>query len=105
MEATTDGDKNVTLHSAEIDIDHDSVTVHEVGGDRIVSNPSQLGVDMLPKSFRNDEDREFFIVGLGKALEKGKQYQIGMKFVAHLNDNLKGFYRSVYTNKTTNESE
>ena len=52
-----------------------------------------------------DKDREFYIAHLSQTLTPGNNYKIAINYVASLNDNLKGFYRSVYKDRTTGEEE
>ena len=58
-------------------------------------------IDIVGHEF--DEDREFYILKLGKKIEKGNHYQISIDFVSELNDELRGFYRSTYKDKDGNE--
>jgi len=85
---------NVTLHATDIEIENESVIVMEKDGDAI----EIFNIDY-------DTDREFFIANLNAGLEAGKTYVIKIHYTAHLNDNLKGFYRSVYKDRTTGEEE
>ena len=98
MEALETG-SNVTLHSADMDIDHGTVRVNQV------TENGQNVAEIRVNDHEYDEDREFYITHLSGQLEVGKFYEIRMDFTAKLNDNLKGFYRSVYKNKQTNEQE
>ena len=52
-----------------------------------------------------DKEREFYIARLSQTLKPGQKYVIKINFVANLNDNLKGFYRSVYKDLTTDKDE
>ena len=52
-----------------------------------------------------DLEREFYIAHLSQPLKPGNKYQIKIDYVAKLNDNLKGFYRSVYKDLTTGQEE
>ena len=52
-----------------------------------------------------DKDREFFIIYTGAELRRGARYRVRIEYTAHLKDNLKGFYRSVYTDPVTNTTE
>ena len=61
-------------------------------GDEVVEE-----IDVV--SYSTDADREFYITYLDHEIESGAYYKISMTFVAKLNDNLKGFYRSVYKNE------
>ena len=93
MEAATTGSNNITLHSADTEIEHGSVRVAEVtsDGSKVIAEVGISGHDV-------DKDREFYITRLDRSIVAGRFYKISMRFVAKLNDNLKGFYRSVYTN-------
>ena len=42
---------------------------------------------------------------LQAALIPGRQYKVRIHYTAYLRDNLKGFYRSVYTDPVTNTTE
>lgn len=86
--------QNITLHSADIDIQNDTVIVQKKNG-------NNLGI----QSYSYDKDREFFIVKLGSMLQKGERYQIKIHFTAYLKDNLKGFYRSKYKSLTSGQEE
>ena len=85
---------NITLHAADLEIENDTVTVMEKEGDE---------VDIF--NYGYDLDREFFIVNLNAGLVAGKTYVIKIHYTAYLKDNLKGFYRSVYKDRTTGEEE
>ena len=85
---------NVTLHAADLTIENDTVTVMEKDGEEIAI----FNVDY-------DLDREFFILNLNAGLLAGKTYVIKIHYTAYLKDNLKGFYRSVYKDRTTGEDE
>jgi len=93
MEAVSKAD-NITLHVADMTIDNDAVIVMEEGG-------SSIGI----KSHKYDNDREFYILMLEKDLKPGLKYTVKIHFVAHLKDNLKGFYRSQYKDQTTGKDE
>ena len=95
MECKVGGTDNVTLHIADIDLDTDSVRVFDDNSGK------KLGV--LKHSF--DKDREFYIAKLNTKLIEGNNYTIKMDFVAKLGDNLKGFYRSSYTDTNTGKKE
>ena len=85
---------NVTLHVADMVVENDTVSLMEKGG-----NP----VDIFNIDY--DLDREFIVVNLNAGLEAGKNYVIRIHYTAYLKDNLKGFYRSVYKDRTTGEDE
>ena len=52
-----------------------------------------------------DKAREFYIAHLSQTLTPGRKYVIKINYVANLNDDLKGFYRSVYKDLTTGKDE
>merc|ERR1712038_1268486 len=86
---------NITLHAADLKIDNKTVeVVNTKGGDRV----SVSGVEY-------DEDREFFILHTAPPLQSGTNYSIKIQYTAYLRDNLKGFYRSVYHDVETNNTE
>jgi len=85
---------NVTLHSADIEIENKTVTLQD-----------QQGNNVKISRWSYDHAREFFILHLSQDLVKGNRYKVKIKFTAFLNDNLKGFYRSVYEDKTTGKNE
>ena len=86
---------NVTLHSADMVINNDTVSLQE--------KKSGRRVQITGHSY--DKDREFYISKLGEDLQPGMQYTIRIEYTAYLKDNLKGFYRSVYKNQATGEDE
>jgi len=85
---------NVTLHVADMVVENDTVALMEKDGD---------AVDIFNIDY--DLDREFIVVNLNAGLEAGKNYVIRIHYTAYLKDNLKGFYRSVYKDRTTGEDE
>jgi len=86
---------NVTLHSADMVINNDTVSLQE--------KKSGRSIQITGHSY--DKDREFYISKLGESLQPGMQYTIRIQYTAYLKDNLKGFYRSVYKNQATGEDE
>ena len=86
---------NVTLHSADMVINNDTVSLQE--------KKSGRRIQITGHSY--DKDREFYISKLGEDLQPGMQYTIRIEYTAYLKDNLKGFYRSVYKNQATGEDE
>jgi len=85
---------NVTLHTADMLIQNETVKVQDQNGNSVSIS-----------KYDYDKDREFFIVHLTNNLQRGKKYTIKIFFTAYLKDNLKGFYRSVYTDRQTNKEE
>ncbi len=87
--------KNVTLHVADMTLDNDTIT--------LIDMSTGKNIPIVKHSY--DLDREFYIAHLGQTLKPGNEYVIKIDYVANLNDNLKGFYRSVYKNLKTKEDE
>jgi len=85
---------NVTLHAADLEIQNETVIIMEKDGDQ---------VDIFNVDY--DLDREFFILNLNSGLLAGKIYVVKIHYTAFLKDNLKGFYRSVYTDQSTGKEE
>lgn len=86
--------RNITLHIQDITIHEADVQVQEADTNQTI------GV----VEHKYDEDRDFYIVMLDQDLEEGKQYRIYIPFTGELNDKLRGFYRSKYTDSATNET-
>jgi len=84
--------KNVTLHSVDTEIQNKTVVVQDESGDNIEIS-----------SYSYDHDREFFILQLAENLVVGKRYIVKIKFTSYLKDNLKGFYRSEYTDQESKD--
>ena len=87
--------KNVTLHVADMTLDNDTITLTDM------KNGKKIPIE----KHAYDKDREFYIAHLSQTLTPGNNYKIAINYVASLNDNLKGFYRSVYKDRTTGEEE
>jgi len=85
---------NVTLHTADMLIQNDTIEVKEEDGKRV--EIFQVDYDL---------DREFIIINLNSGLSAGKKYFITIRYTAHLRDSLKGFYRSVYKDKSSGEDQ
>ena len=87
--------KNVTLHMADMELDENSISLM----DQATNKP----ISIVKHDY--DKEREFYIARLSQTLKPGQKYVIKINFVANLNDNLKGFYRSVYKDLTTDKDE
>ena len=87
--------KNVTLHVADMTLDNETISLVDM------SNGKKIQI----VKHAYDLDREFYIAHLSQTLTPGKKYKISISYIANLNDNLKGFYRSVYKDLTTGEDE
>ena len=85
---------NITLHAADLKIENDTVVVMD-------ENSQQIEVSGV----EYDTDREFVVLRLYRALESGRKYKVKILYTAFLRDNLKGFYRSVYTDQKTGKEE
>lgn len=87
----TEATNNVTLHAANIKIDHKATTLKEVYPDYSIAKW------LLIKEQTIDTAKQFYIIHSRQTLKAGKQYVVEFKFVGTLNDSLVGFYRSSYT--------
>lgn len=83
----TEDTSNVTLHANDLEIEPESVRLMDL------ESGNAIGV----RSLSNDSETQFFVTHAEEDLRMGRQYQIEMKFLGHLNDELQGFYRSSYT--------
>mgnify|MGYP002715765487 CR=1 FL=1 len=80
----TENTNNVTLHVNDIEIYTDSIALED----------AKSGQNVSVLRVTNDTERQFFIIYTN--LEKDHQYNVKINYVGHLNDRLKGFYRSSY---------
>ena len=78
---------NITLHSKEMKILEETVTV--------TSPDSNVVINVTAHEY--DLDRSFYVIHLAQILEPDTDYIISIEFVAVLNDDLSGFYRTKYT--------
>ena len=78
---------NISLHSKEMKILEESVTV--------TNSDSNMAINVTAHEY--DLDRSFYVIHLAQILEPDTDYIISIKFVAVLNDDLSGFFRSKYT--------
>ena len=67
-------------------------------------NPSNdlTGPGVKIMQHKYDKQREFYVAMLASELMAGKQYVLSMHFEGLLNDQLRGFYRSKYTDANGN---
>ena len=92
MKAESSG-RNVTVHILNMTLHEDRIFVEEVGSNRLINI----------KRHEYDKDRELYIAHLGQDLKVGKEYVIKIDFTGHLQDSLRGFYRSKYIDKNGQE--
>ena len=85
---------NITVHAADLKVNNESITVVEKDGDK-----------KNIKIIEYDEEREFLIIHMNESLSVGKIYLVNVEYTGYLRDNLKGFYRSSYTDEKTNTTE
>lgn len=78
----------VTVHADQLDIQRSSVIVYE-------NTPSFRNIEMA--DFTNEPKQDFIIINLQESLQPSNQYYINIKFKGVLNNLLRGFYRSSYT--------
>jgi len=83
---------NVTLHIADIITKNETIKLHP--------SDSLEGDGLTINEHVYDTEREFYIAHLDAPLEVGKNYTLIMEFEGLLNDQLRGFYRSVYTDES-----
>ena len=86
---------NVTLHVADLLVQNDTVVIEE----------KESGRKLEISGHSYDKDREFYITNLGESLEAYTTYTIKISYTAYLTDKLKGFYRSVYKDPATGETD
>lgn len=76
----------ISMNSADISIDESSIMISDI------ASQEPIGVMNLMV----EDDRQIITIELDSQLMSGRQYKISMNFVAVLNDELRGFYRSTY---------
>lgn len=85
---------NITLHINEIKIYENTVKVQD-----------EAGNDIPVAGHGYDKAREFYVVKLKDQLKKDNhKLSVTMAFLGDLNDDLSGFYRSLYVNAVTNQT-
>lgn len=82
----TENCKNITLHTKALRVDQASVGVRLAKDQAVVEVVKQYIV----------EEKQFYVLELDEELQANEIYEVQMKFVGLLNDNLDGFYRSKY---------
>ena len=80
---------SIVMHSAEIEIDKASLALDN-------------GTTLAPESIEYDTDRETVSLSFADVLPAGPG-TLSMSFTGELNDRLRGFYRSRYTDESGNE--
>lgn len=85
---------NITLHSKNLTIDQYSIQIQ---------NLDDTEQDIALDSIEINPLHDYYILKLSKPLVKSDRYLLRMPFMAELNTNLFGYYRSVYTVKATGE--
>merc|ERR550534_2568521 len=80
--------KEIILHINDMTIDNSTVKLKNEAG-------NEMQEDVGPDNY--DVPRQFFIVKAKTDLVQGKTYTLSIKYVGNLNDLMKGFYRSSYT--------
>jgi aminopeptidase N len=89
-----DNTKNITLHAEKIDIYENTI--------KIVKKHDKL---VNIEGFGYDEERHCFIIFLANSLSKGENITLSIDFLAELNSDLSGFYRSSYFDEEKNQTE
>ena len=79
----TESSSEIVLNAAELTIDK---AVVEAGGKQVSVSGTSV-----------DEESERLTLGLGESLAAGSTLSIYIEFTGFLNDQLRGFYRSVFT--------
>lgn len=95
--------ENITLHSKFLKIQTDTIKVKELSSTEATAkkvdkepatNEDGKPLEVTGTSF--DIEHDFFTMKMKTPLEKGKTYEIFIKFSAELNTGLVGYYRSSY---------
>lgn len=79
---------SITLHVADIDINTGTIRVAPA------NSTTETGFEILETA--TDTNLDLFVVHLKQRLLEGESYILSLDFEGHLNDELRGFYRSSY---------
>ncbi|ROT67358.1 putative aminopeptidase N-like [Penaeus vannamei] len=79
---------SITLHVADIDINTGTIRVAPP------NSTTETGFEILETA--TDTNLDLFVVHLKQRLLEGESYILSLDFEGHLNDELRGFYRSSY---------
>ncbi|CAL4093881.1 unnamed protein product, partial [Meganyctiphanes norvegica] len=85
----------VSIHMADIITHNDTI--------KLIQSDAMEKDEIDISSHTYDSQREFYIANLAESLIPGQNYTIKMNFTGLLNDQLRGFYRSIYTNEADEE--
>ncbi|XP_069173006.1 LOW QUALITY PROTEIN: uncharacterized protein [Procambarus clarkii] len=80
---------NITLHILDIITKNETI--------KVVPSDDVNGTGIEVQQNLYDNDRQFYTGVLAEELEVGRNYILSMQFLGYLNDELRGFYRSTYT--------
>ncbi len=105
----------MTLHAVQIDgITPESVNVTRRVSTRqnqqlLVNGTEDEMVELMAQQLTVAEvtfepENDFVVIHLGDELVPGEEYQVSIRFVATLNDQLLGFYRSKYEHQGSERS-
>lgn len=84
---------NITLHSQNLTIDSSKI---------LLENEKQS--KNCIKSVELNKKHDYYIMQLCEPLQKGELYHLTIPFKAPLNEKLRGYYRSSYLDRATNET-
>ncbi|XP_069977183.1 aminopeptidase N [Penaeus vannamei] len=80
---------NITLHMADIITKNDTA--------KLLALEEEANREVMIRSQQYDPARQFYVVHLGEFLQKGRTYLLSVEYRAYLSNQLRGFYRSTYT--------
>jgi len=94
LEVTEKGSNKIVLHSEDIQIFENTL--------KIASSQEQ---NLVVTGFGYDETNTWFIIYVAENLLKSENYMVSIDYLANLNSDLIGFYRSSYFDKEKNQTE
>lgn len=95
MKVVLGNSNNITLHIQDMTIFENTV--------QVIDNVTNQ--NLVITGFGYDNPRGFLIIYLRDGLTQGQSLRLKIDFIGNLNDDLSGFYRSSYFDKTTNRTE
>lgn len=89
--------QNITLHAMALKIKSNDVTVRLINDTKNANGTLNPHAYAAIKRVYAVEPKQFFIIEFNHTLNEDDLYEIHIKYVGILNDQLQGFYRSAYT--------
>lgn len=91
----TENVNKIVFNVYDIEIDQQSVNIKQVSDGKKIEVSDQ----------KYDNISQTYTIVLNENLKKGEQYDLELKFIGQLKQNMQGFYRSYYVDSKTNTTK